>query len=322
MKRRDFLRSAALTGITVSTITPFSKVLASDNKSGIKPFFKLSLAQWSLNRMIRKHGMDPFLFAAKANEMGFEGIEYVNALYFNHLKKFSSVTKGMESFIKESLKRSENEGLRNVLIMIDGEGRLAVENKNERLKAIDNHHKWIDAAAGLGCQSVRVNLGGSNDPDKWIEVSTDSLLKLSEYAKKSNINVIVENHGGLSSKANLLVKVIKNTNMSNCGTLPDFGNFCLSKDNSRPKGDNCIEEYNKYLGVEEMMPYAKAVSAKSYDFRENGDERYIDYERMLKIVKDAGYKGYIGVEYEGNNYSEEEGILATKDLLLRLGSKL
>jgi sugar phosphate isomerase/epimerase len=289
---------------------------------GSQAFFKLSLAQWSLHRMIQKNGMDPFLFAMKAKEMGFEGIEYVNALYFKYLEKFSSKSKGMDAFIHEALKRSNEYNINNVLIMIDGEGNLAVEDDKKRKEAIDNHYMWIDAAAALGCQSVRVNLRGSDDPEKWINISSDSLAELSEYAKKQNINVLVENHGGLSSKANLLVKAIEKTGMDNCGTLPDFGNFCITKDRSRPKGDNCNEEYDRYLGVTEMMPHAKAVSAKSHDFDENGNEKYTDYKRILKIVKDSGYEGYIGVEYEGDNLGEEEGIIATRDLLIRLAAEI
>ena len=321
MKRRNFLKSTALAGLSISAFNVLSSLDPGMIPHG-KPFFKLSLAQWSLHRMFRNDGVDPFLFSSKAKKMGFEGIEYVNSLYFNHINSFSSVTSGMNSFIKKALTSSEEAGVKNLLIMIDGEGALSTPNQSERQKAVENHHKWIEAASAIGCHSIRVNLRGTEDPDEWVENSTASLLKLSEYGKEFDINVIVENHGGLSSNAELLVKAIKNTGMANCGTLPDFGNFCIKRDRTITRGNTCVDEYDRYKGVSEMMPYAKAVSAKSYDFNKKGNETTIDYERMLKIIHEAGYDGFIGVEYEGRKLSEKEGIIATKDLLLKLGKEI
>lgn len=276
-----------------------------------EPWFKISLAQWSMHRMIREDGMDPYLFAEKAKEWGFEGLEYVSGLYYPELEKDNFSEEAMKNFVDKSLAESKKHGLENLIIMIDGQGDLATPNESERNAAVENHHKWVDAAAALGCHSIRVNLSGSSEPEEWTAAAVDGLTKLSTYAKDKNVNIIVENHGGLSSKGALLANVFKEVNMENCGTLPDFGNFCITWG----EWPECLEWYDRYKGMEEIMPYAKAVSAKSHDFDENGDEVHSDYSRMLKIVKDAGYSGFIGVEYEGSALSEEEGIIATKKLL-------
>ncbi|WP_323027480.1 sugar phosphate isomerase/epimerase family protein [Gelidibacter japonicus] len=282
-----------------------------------EPFFKLSLAQWSLHRAIGSDQLDPVDFAEKAKEMGFEGIEYVSGLY---TKKIESM--GMEALLDTLKAKSVEHDIENVLIMIDGEGDLAASDEQERNQAVENHKKWVDAADFLGCHSIRVNLFGSKNEDDWIANATIGLRQLAEYGQSKGINVIVENHGGFSSNAELLTRVIKNIDMENCGTLPDFGNFCVKRDSGENWRGKCIEEYDKYKGTEEMMPYAKGVSAKSYDFDKEGNETTLDYPRFLKIVKDAGYTGYVGVEFEGSNVSEEEGIELTRDLLIKIGKEL
>ena len=272
----------------------------------------MSLAQWSLHKAIKDDKtLKPIDFAQKAKELGFEGIEYVSQLYNEELK-----TMGMEA-LQDSLKaKSKKYDINNVLIMVDGEGDLASPVEKTRTEAVQNHKKWVDAAAFLGCHSIRVNLFGTNVESEWKESATKGLSALATYSKTKNINVIVENHGGFSSNGQLLTQVIKNVNMDNCGTLPDFGNFCIKRDNGQPWGGNCIEEYDYYKGVTELMPLAKAVSAKSYDFDTDGNETKLDYSRLLQIVKDAGYTGFIGVEYEGDRLGEVEGIEATKQLLI------
>lgn len=286
------------------------------------PFFKLSLAQWSLSGPIFKGEMDPMDFAEKANELGFEGIEYVSQLYTKHLEEAGNTPEAFQALLDTLKSKSDQYNVENVLIMVDGEGDLASPSEEERDQAVDNHKKWVDAAQFLGAHAIRVNLFGSNEPEEWKTGATDGLQKLSDYAAEKNINVLVENHGYLSSNAKLLVEVMENVDRPNAGTLPDFGNFCLKRQDGERWEATCIEEYPKYQGVEEMMSYAKAVSAKSYDFNEEGQETTIDYNKMLKIVKDAGYTGFIGVEYEGQNHSAEEGIIATKELLIEEGSKL
>jgi hypothetical protein len=208
--------------------------------------------------------------------------------------------------------------LKNILIMVDEEGNLATQNEEERLTAIENHKKWINAAAAMGCHSIRINLFGETDPELWKSYSKLSLIALSEYALPLNVNIIVENHGYLSSNAALLMALMNEVNMKNCGTLPDFGNFCLKRENNELWDAPCIESYDNYKGVAEMMPKALAVSAKSYDFDGDGNETTLDYQRLISIVKSNGYDQFIGIEYEGSRLSEEEGILATRDLLLKL----
>ncbi|WP_037320595.1 sugar phosphate isomerase/epimerase [Salegentibacter sp. Hel_I_6] len=287
-----------------------------------KPFFKLSLAQWSLNKPIFAGELDPMDFAEKASEMNFEGVEYVSSFYAEKIKDSDNPEESMQKVLDTLKAKSEEFNVENVLIMVDGEGELASPDKTEREEAVENHKKWVDAASFLGAHSIRVNLFGSEEPEEWKTSATQGLKALSEYAAEKNVNVLVENHGYLSSDAALLVEVIENVNMENCGTLPDFGNFCLKREGGERWEAKCIEEYPKYQGIEEMMPHAMAVSAKSYDFNEEGQETTLDYERILKLVKDAGYTGFVGVEYEGENLSPEEGIKATKELLIEVGSKL
>jgi sugar phosphate isomerase/epimerase len=215
--------------------------------------------------------------------------------------------------VARCIEESQAAGVENVLIMVDREGDLAAPDEIERNKAVENHKKWVDAAAELGCHAIRVNTSGTSDPEEYLASAQDGLRKLATYAATKNINVIVENHGGLSSDAPKLVEVIKAVGMDNCGTLPDFGNWCIEY------GDGgCAKSYpDMYEGLEQLMTVAKAVSAKSHDFDDNGNETQKDYVRMLQIVKDAGYSGYIGVEYEGRELSEEEGIIATRDLIVK-----
>ena len=288
----------------------------------VQPFFKLSLAQWSLHKAIISGELSPLDFAQKAKALGFEGIEYVSQLYTKELEKDADPQVAMQQLLKTLKSNSETHGIQNLIIMVDREGDLASLKEEERNQAVENHKKWVDAAEFLGCHSIRVNLFGTDDPEEWKTTAADGLGKLSEYAATKNVNVIVENHGYLSSNAALLTEVIKNVGKSNCGTLPDFGNFCLKREGGERWGAKCVEEYPKYQGVEEMMPYARAVSAKSYDFDAEGKEVTIDYKKMLEIVKKSGYRGFIGVEYEGERLSEEDGIIATRDLLINAAKNL
>ncbi len=206
--------------------------------------------------------------------------------------------------------------------MIDDEGALATPDKSELSKSIENHKKWISAAATLGCHSIRVNCFGKGTSEDVAAAGVEGLSRLSEIAARQNVNVIVENHGGYSSNGQWLSSVISKVNMKNCGTLPDFGNFCIEREGGEMWGTPCIKEYDKYKGVKEMLPYAKAISAKSYDFDAEGNETTIDYKRMLSLVKLSGYKGYVGVEYEGDGLSEEEGIIKTRNLLLSVAKEI
>lgn len=282
-----------------------------------KPFFKLSLAQWSLNKAIRSGKMSPLDFAQKASELGFEGIEYVSQLYRNELEKEADQKVAMENLLTILKEKSETYKVKNLLIMVDGEGHLATLNDEERAQTVENHKKWVDAAKFLGCHSIRVNAHGVGSYEEVAEAAVKGLTALSTYAATQGINVLVENHGGYTSNGQWLAEVMEKVNMTNCGTLPDFGNFCITEGYGSINSKECDNAYDIYKGVTELMPYAKAVSAKSYDFDENGDQPKIDYVKMMQIVKDAGYTGFVGVEYEGANLTEEDGIKATKELLLK-----
>jgi len=286
------------------------------------PFFKLSLAQWSLNKAVRQGGQSPLDFAQNASELGFEGIEYVSQLYRMELEKDADPKKAMETLLKTLKEKSETYKVENLLIMVDGEGYLATLDDKERAETIENHKKWVDAAKFLGCHSIRVNAHGEGTYEEVAEAAVKGLTALSTYAATQGINVLVENHGGYTSNGQWLAEVMTKVNMPNCGTLPDFGNFCITEGYGSINSEECDNAYDIYKGVSELMPYAKAVSAKSYDFDENGGQPKIDYVKMMQIVKDAGYTGFVGVEYEGENLSEIDGINATKELLLKAASQV
>ena len=330
MKRRKFINQSATMGTGVLILGSYAckqtkketeeKAMEEEgNSASDEVFFKLSLAQWSINKMIRQDDVDPYTFAEKAKAWGFTGLEYVSGLYYPELEAAEFSEEAMKAFVDKNNAEAEKYGLENVLIMIDGQGNLAAADSAERDAAVENHHKWVDAAQAMGCHSIRVNLNGSMEVEEWTSASVDGLTKLATYAKDKNINIIVENHGGPSSNGAWLSNVMNQVNMDNCGTLPDFGNFCIKREAGDYYQSKCVEEYDRYQGVKELMPHAKAVSAKSHDFDENGNEKHTDYVKMLQIVKDAGYTGYIGVEYEGRELGEEDGIAATRDLLLKAG---
>jgi len=287
--RRDFLATASV-GLGAAFAIPKCSLFAQAEKA--KPF-KISLAQWSLHKSLQEKRLDNLDFAKVTKEkFGIEAVEYVNQFFKDKAKD--------ATYLAEMKKRTSDLGVTNVLIMIDGEGALGDVDEQKRNKAVENHYKWVDAAKYLGCHSIRVNAETKADYEEGKKLAADGLRRLCEHAKPLDMNVIVENHGGLSSNGKWLAETIRMTGMSNCGTLPDFGNFY---------------EYDRYQGVTDLMPLAKAVSAKSYDFNEAGDDTKIDFLRMMKIVMDANYHGWVGIEYEGSKMSEDDGIMATKKLL-------
>jgi sugar phosphate isomerase/epimerase len=317
MKRRDFINRTAQASAALSFLGLYACKNSEKQKQIIEEiaktpslFFKISLAQWSLHRALQGGAMDNLDFAAKSRSFGCEGLEYVNGFFIDKAKDMD--------YLKEMNNRANSEGQQNVLIMIDREGNLADADESKRLTAIENHYKWVEAAHFLGCHAIRVNLGGGVDKAEAVKAGVDSLTKLSDFAKGSKINVLVENHGGFSSNGEWMTDVFSQIKNDNCGTLPDFGNFCITKDKDR----NCLDEYDRYKGLKELLPFAKAVSAKSYDFDANGDETTIDYLKVMKMVKEVGYTGFVGVEFEGSKVSEEEGIKLTRDLLIKVGNQL
>lgn len=307
--RRSFFKNAALTTAAIS-----AGQLAFGNEGEKKSsfpqgaeendlFFKISLAEWSLNKSLFAGDLDNLDFPAYTKEQfGIHAVEYVNQFFPSADKEYA----------KKLLMRTEDIGVKNVLIMIDGEGHLGEQDEAKRIQAVENHYKWVECAEVLGCHSIRVNAGGDGSEADIAHAAVKSLTQLSQFAADYGINVIVENHGGYSSRGSWLASVIQNVGMVNCGTLPDFGNFRVGNG----------ELYDIYLGTKELMPFAKGVSAKSHNFDSEGNEADKDFYRLLKIVKDAGFRGYIGIEYEGRDLSENMGIMATKELLIKAGKTL
>ena len=311
MKRRKFNKivSSLSSGIILSNGYSCSNLNKVDK-------YGISLAQWSLHKMIKiDKTLNPIDFAQKSKELGYDAIEYVSTLYRPILEKLS-----IKEMTKELINKSKEYDIKNLLIMVDDEGNLSSSNLNEIKEAIDKHKRWIEMASKLECHSVRVNLEGEDQLNKWKDNSIKGLSLLSEFASNYNVNIIVENHGGNSSIGKELAEVIKNVNLDNCGTLPDFGNFCIKRKNGSLYDGPCDIEYDKYEGMRDLMPYAKAVSAKSYDFDQFGNETTIDFKKMMDIVEEFNYNGYLGIEYEGNNHSEIDGIELTKKLIQKYNS--
>ncbi len=266
--------------------------------------FSVSLAQWSLHKQLFGGELDNLDFATITRmTYGLDAVEYVNAFFKDKATD--------DAYLAKMRRRAADAGVRSLLIMVDGEGNLGDPDKTQRATAVRNHHRWVAAAKELGCHSIRVNAASSGTYDEQVKLAADGLRSLTEHAAEHRINVIVENHGGLSSNGAWLAAVMRRVAHQRCGTLPDFGNFRIKDD----------EWYDRYTGVEELMPFAKAVSAKSHDFDAQGNETKTDYDRMINIVLHAGYDGYIGIEYEGQTLDEHAGILATKALLMRLREK-
>ena len=295
MKRRHFFKSAA----TVAAGFALPVGLSCENK---KMEFKISLAEWSLHRMLYSGELDHLEFCVIAREQfDLDAVEYVNSFFFDKAEDLD--------YLKEMKNRANDQGVSSLLIMCDNEGDLGDPNQKAREKAVENHFKWMEAAKFLGCHSIRVNAKSDGTYEDQIHLASDGLRRLTEYGEKIGINTIVENHGGLSSNGKWLVSVMKEVDHPMCGTLPDFGNFKI-KDG---------EWYDRYTGVDELMPYAKAVSAKSHSFNWKGNEINTDYKKMINIVLSAGYNGYIGIEFEGNEVGEIEGVQLTKNLMEKVG---
>jgi L-ribulose-5-phosphate 3-epimerase len=270
-----------------------------------EPLYRLSLAQWSLHRRLKgrvKPDLDPMDFPREAKRLGFEAVEYVSTFY----------PKLAGEKLQELARRAKGEGVRSLLIMVDGQGQLGAASDRRRQRAVDAHKPWVEAIKRLGGHAIRVNAGGPGSRDELRPRVVSGLRALCEFADDLGIDVIVENHGGWSSDGAWLARVMRDVAHPRVGTLPDFGNFRI----------DALTSYDPYRGVRELMPFAKAVSAKSHDFDERGEEKRIDYLRMMRIVVDAGYRGYVGVEYEGSRLSEEKGILATRALLERCHKRL
>ncbi|MBL9147619.1 MAG: sugar phosphate isomerase/epimerase [Phycisphaerae bacterium] len=294
VSRRSFLVHGAAAAAACATLPALSLA-----RPATAPW-RISLAQWSLHRALFEGTLDPLDFPKAARGYGIGGAEYVNAFYRDLAG---------DAWIAELRRRAEGEGVQSLLIMCDGEGMLGAPDAAERAEAVRRHERWLHVAAALGCHSIRVNAQSAGSPSEQERLLADGLAALADRAKPLNLNVIVENHGGQSSDGVWLANTLRAAQRPNVGALPDFGNF------RRSERDWC----DRYAGVAALMPLARAVSAKSYDFAPDGMETTIDYPRMLGIVKDAGYQGWIGIEYEGRRLGEADGIRATRRLLESLG---
>lgn len=291
LSRRSFITGAAAAA-SLAAIRP-SGLLA---QAGKKPPFTISLAEWSLHRELGKKVLDNLDFAKVTRTVfDIDAIEYVNQFFKDKAED--------AAYLAELNTRAKDHGVYQHLIMVDGEGQLGDPDAAARKKAVENHYRWVTAARTLGCVSIRVNAASKGTPEEQMKLAADGLRQLCEFAEPHRINVIVENHGGLSSHGDWLTGVMKLVNHPRCGTLPDFGNFY---------------EYDRYKGVAELMQYAKGVSAKTHDFDAQGNETTKDYGKLIKIVLDAGYHSWIGIEYEGEKLPEREGIAASLRLLKRM----
>ncbi|SIO59796.1 Sugar phosphate isomerase/epimerase [Singulisphaera sp. GP187] len=299
--RRTFLRTSLAGGLALASGvgSSWAAEVSGQPAAGKIGDFKISLAQWSLHNALNKtKELTNLDFPKVAREQyGIDAVEFVNQFFKD--KAHDS------AYLKDLKTRANDHGVTCVLIMIDGEGDLSAKEKADRTKAVENHKKWVDAAAALGCHSIRVNTGGNYSPTDVTNVA-EACSALTEYGDQHKINIICENHGGPSSNPDALIALMKAVGKPGFGTLPDFGNFPKDK-----KGEYTIDVYD---AIARMMPYAKGVSAKSYNFSSNR-ETSLDYARILKIVTDSGYHGYVGIEYEGQRLTEPQGIKATKELL-------
>lgn len=296
--RRESIKAIGAFGAVAALSSPLLATMNADT-----PLFRISIAQWSLHKLLFAGEIDNLDFAHEARSMGFDAIEYVNAFFKDKAED--------SSYLREMNARAADQGVTQLLIMCDGEGNLGDADDTKRKQAIENHHKWVHAAKTLGCHSIRVNAASSGSYEEQQKLAADGLRRLTEFAEPYGINVIVENHGGFSSNGAWLSGVMRKVDHPMCGTLPDFGNFCM--DWSRSSEPDAW--YDRYKGTEELMPFAKAVSAKSHEFDGDGNETGTDYRRMMKVVLDSGYRGWVGVEYEGSKHSPRDGARLTKQLL-------
>ena len=295
--RREFLKKAGAASLGLGMLHAGAGAAFAQGE-----LFKISLAQWSLNPLLFSGEMDNLDFARDAKKHGIHAIEYVNQFFKDKAED--------KAYIKEMKNRADGEGVTSVLIMCDGEGKIGAPDKAERLEAVDNHKKWVTAAKMLGCHMIRINgfsmagWGQKGDYDEEMKLVADGLRRLCEFADDYDMNITIENHGGNSSNAKWLSGVMKLADHPRAGTLPDFGNFQIIKG----------ESYDSYRGVEELMPYATGVSVKPRVWDDNTNQSDLDYDRMMRIVLDAGYRGYCGIEY-GPKGNEWAGIMEVKKKL-------
>lgn len=326
LNRRSFIKNTAIGAAGIGLAASLPEFLYAGEPKDL--FFKLAISQFSFASQFWTKKLDPLDFAAKSKEQGIAGLDYCSMFFADKAKD--------TTYLNDLKKRAADNGSYNLRIMVDGEGVLGDLNESARLKAVENHYKWMDAAATLGCPMIRVNVEGDGDKDAVAKAAVDSLGRLIEYGHKQNIDVIVENHVGISCNAGWLAGVMKQVNSPHCGTLADFGNFCINR--TKPETNDiagymktrCLEEYDRYKGITELMPFAKGVHAKTHLFDASGNDTETDFYKMFKIIKDSGFKGWVSIEYEGGLFKmykpdspylgDYEGVTATKKLVEKAGT--
>lgn len=337
-RRQFFVSSAAAlsTGTFLSSCKKADPGEEAEPQIEAGPHFDISLAQWSNHVALKAGELDNLDWPAFTKEnFGIGALEWVNQFFGEPHKTLGFQPRGGD-YIAQMKQRCEDNGMKSLLIMCDRVGSLGNPDTAKRTAAVEGHYAWLDAAKELGCHSIRVNAASDATltPEKQADLCVDGLRRLSEHAATLGLNVIVENHGGLSSNGAWLSGVLGAVNLDNCGALPDYGNFYLVKNRGKAEqyekqkalyvGNPALKEdefglgYDRYQGVKDLMPFAKGVSAKAHDFDEQGNEIHTDFSRMMQIVVDSGYEGYLGIEYEGKELGEVEGIKKTKALLERV----
>jgi hydroxypyruvate isomerase len=246
----------------------------------------ISLAQWALVDEVRAGKWKTTEFAKIAREdFGLNGIEYVNTL-------FEVPT---EDYLKTLKKNAEDHNVTSVLIMVDSEGDGCMPTAEGRRQFEINHRKWIDAARYLGCSAIRTNCRGpegvdKNEALKWAVESYNMLL---EYAASAQINVVIENHGGVSNDADFMVALMKQVDSPYFGTYPDW---------REPS-----KEFDNYTYLEKTLPYAGGMS-----YRNQPTEELT--AKMIRLTKSSGYRGWYGIESSGRDEIKKGKSLLNKYL--------
>ena len=300
ISRRSFLKRTSLFAAGAAALTGSASAAFAAKRP---PLYEISLAEWSLNEPIFAGEIDHLEFAKIAADLGIHGVEYVNQFFKDKAKDLD--------YLREMTAVADGEGVTQVLIMIDGEGQLGHPDEAERIQAVENHYKWVEAAQFLGCHGIRINGYSEGSYEEQLKLVADGFSRLAEFADDHNINLMIENHGGFSSNGNWVVELMQEVSHPRVGTLPDFGNFRIRDG----------ETYSSYKGVEQMMPWAKGVSVKPMGYDADGNRHELDMVRLMRTVIDAGYHGFCGIEY-GPEGRQLEGIAEVRDKLIAARDEL
>ena len=268
---------------------------------------KYSLAQWSFNRELFGGTMTTIDYIKAAGEMDFEGVEYVSQFFQDKVEDFA--------FLDSLNVATKAAGVKSLLIMVDRAGNLGAAKMEEREQAIENHQKWVTAAKYFGCKSIRINAHGDGTSEEMKVACLDGIGRLAKWSQQEGMEIIIENHGGISNNGAWLAELVKELQAVGVGTLPDFNNWCTERTSGELWGGECVKRYDRLQGIKELMPYAKSLSVKSFEFDENGNETTMDFAKLFEIIQASGYDGYMGIEYEGDSLPSKEGIKKTRDLV-------